>query len=77
MPRPGSIYRFFARRFVVCPVFLLALGTAAQNGLVARMANQLPVQLRDGQFSCDDGFSIPADHCALALLHFDLSRRIG
>jgi len=50
---------------------LVLLGTAAENAIVARMADRLPVRFADGRIVATDGFSLPAAQRTLGLLHFN------
>ena len=50
---------------------LVLLGTAAENAIVARMADRLPVRFADGRIAASDGFSLPAAQRTLGLLHFN------
>jgi len=50
---------------------LVLIGTAAENSVVARMADRLPVRLVDGRIVCSDGFELPAAQHTLGLMHFN------
>lgn len=50
---------------------LVLIGTAAQNALVARLADRLPVRHQDGQLRFSDGTKHPADDTALGLVHYN------
>ncbi|MBI5383022.1 MAG: carbohydrate binding domain-containing protein [Opitutae bacterium] len=50
---------------------LVLIGSAAQNTLVAWLADQLPVRLSDGVITCSDTQQFPAAHHALGLVHFN------
>lgn len=50
---------------------LVLLGTAAENSVVARIADRLPVRLAAGAIVCSDGFTLPAAHRTLGLVHFN------
>ena len=50
---------------------LVLIGTATQNAVVARLASQLPVRFDSGSIACSDGFSVPAAHRALGLVHYN------
>lgn len=50
---------------------LVLIGTAAQNSLVQRLAEKLPVTLAGSAITCSDGFSVPAEHRALGLVHYN------
>jgi hypothetical protein len=50
---------------------LVLIGTAAQNSLVARMSEQLPVRLAGGRISCSDGMLIPSDGTMMGLVYFN------
>ncbi len=50
---------------------LVLIGTAAQNSLVARMADRLPVRLVEGEIVCNDGMKFPAKGNALGLVHYN------
>ena len=50
---------------------LVLIGTAAQNALVARLADRLPVRLAAGEIACDDGVKFPAARRALGLVYYN------
>jgi len=50
---------------------LVLIGTAAQNSLVARLADKLPVSFRDGRIVFSDGADCPSQECALGLTYFN------
>lgn len=50
---------------------LVLLGTAAENAIVARLADQLPVRMDDGRIVCSDGLTLPAAQRTLGLVHFN------
>lgn len=50
---------------------LVLIGTAAQNSLVARLADALPVHLVDGEIVCSDGARIRSGPLALGLVYFN------
>ena len=50
---------------------LVLIGTAAQNSLVARLADKLPVRWADGAVVCSDGVRFPGPHRALGLVHYN------
>ncbi len=50
---------------------LVLIGTAAQNSVVARLADRLPVRFADGTINCSDGVSFPAAGNALGLVHYN------
>lgn len=50
---------------------LVLIGTAAQNGVVERMAGKLPVRFTAGRISCDDGFELDGRERALGLVHYN------
>jgi hypothetical protein len=50
---------------------LVLIGTAAQNTLVARMADQLPVRFTGGEIVCTDGVKFPGKGTALGLVHYN------
>jgi hypothetical protein len=50
---------------------LVLIGTAAQNTLVARLADRLPVRFADGSIICSDGVKFPGKHNALGLVHYN------
>ena len=52
-----------------CHVVLI--GTAAQNSVVARLADRLPVRFASDAIVCDDGARFPGHHLALGLVHFN------
>lgn len=50
---------------------LVLLGTAAENAIVARLADRLPVRLADDRIVCSDGVALPAAQRTLGLVHFN------
>ncbi|HLP00418.1 MAG TPA: hypothetical protein VK163_00230 [Opitutaceae bacterium] len=50
---------------------LVLIGTAAENAVVARIAEQLPVQLTGDAIVCSDGITLSATQRTLGLLHFN------
>lgn len=50
---------------------LVLIGTAAQNTVVARLADRLPVRFADGVITCSDGVKLPGAHNALGLVHYN------
>jgi hypothetical protein len=50
---------------------LVLIGTAAQNAVVARLADQLPVCFADGAVTCSDGVKFPGRHHALGLVYYN------
>jgi hypothetical protein len=50
---------------------LVLIGTTAQNALVARMAERLPVKIADGKITCSDGLSFPSADNAFGLVTFN------
>jgi pimeloyl-ACP methyl ester carboxylesterase len=50
---------------------LVLIGTAAQNSLVAKMAEKLPVGFRDGRIVFSDGADCPSQENALGLTYFN------
>jgi hypothetical protein len=50
---------------------LVLIGTAAENSVVAQIADRLPVRLADGRIVCTDGFELPAAQRTLGLMHFN------
>ncbi len=50
---------------------LVLIGTAAQNLVVARLAERLPVRFVNNAVTCDDGVNFPGTHLALGLVHFN------
>lgn len=50
---------------------LVLIGTATQNSLVARMADQLPVQFTEAEVTCNDGMTFPVRDKALGLVHYN------
>ena len=50
---------------------LVLIGTAAQNSLVARMAEKLPVRFASGEITCNDGMKFPGKGNALGLVHYN------
>jgi hypothetical protein len=47
------------------------IGTAAQNSVVARLADRLPASHRDGSIEWSDGASLSAADHALGLVHYN------
>jgi hypothetical protein len=47
------------------------IGTAAQNIVVARLAERLPVHFVNNAVTCDDGVKFPGTHLALGLVHYN------
>ena len=50
---------------------LVLIGTAAQNTVVARLADHLPVRFSEGVITCSDGVKLPGAHNALGLVHYN------
>jgi hypothetical protein len=50
---------------------LVLIGTAAQNIVVARLAERLPVHFVNNAVTCDDGVKFPGTHLALGLVHYN------
>jgi hypothetical protein len=50
---------------------LVLIGTAAQNSLVARLADRLPVRFAGGKISCNDGLEVEAGGRMLGLVHYN------
>jgi|CZKI01.1.fsa_nt_gi hypothetical protein len=50
---------------------LVLIGTAAQNAVVARVADALPVHLGEGGITCSDGARFPGSGLALGLVHYN------
>jgi len=50
---------------------LVLIGTAAQNAVVARLADRLPVRFDGGMITCSDGMSFPGADGALGLVHYN------
>jgi hypothetical protein len=50
---------------------LVLIGTAAQNAVVARLADRLPVRLAGDALVCSDGFTLPAAQRTFGLMHFN------
>ncbi len=50
---------------------LVLLGTAAENTVVSRIADRLPVRLAGGRIVCDDGVELPVASRTLGLVHFN------
>jgi hypothetical protein len=50
---------------------LVLIGTAAQNSLVARIANFLPVRFTDGEITCSDGVKFTGAKLALGLVYYN------
>ena len=50
---------------------LVLIGTAAENTVVARLADRLPVRFAGGAITCDDGVAFPAGGRALGLVHYN------
>jgi hypothetical protein len=50
---------------------MVLIGTAAQNDVVARLANRLPVQWKDGKIVCNDGLEVDAARRGLGLVHYN------
>jgi hypothetical protein len=50
---------------------LVLIGTAAQNGVVARMADALPVRFSDTGVTCSDGASFRGGRLAMGLVHYN------
>ena len=48
---------------------LVLIGTAAQNAVVARMADRLPVRFAGGTVTCSDGLALAEPNQALGLVH--------
>ncbi|HMD60146.1 MAG TPA: hypothetical protein VKG78_01870, partial [Opitutaceae bacterium] len=50
---------------------LVLIGTAAQNAVVARIAQALPVRLDGAGVACSDGTRFPGGRLALGLVHYN------
>ncbi|MFT3829929.1 MAG: hypothetical protein QM691_09525 [Opitutaceae bacterium] len=50
---------------------LVLIGTAAENAVVARIADRLPVRIAGDAIVCSDGVTLPAAQRTLGLLHFN------
>ncbi len=50
---------------------LVLIGSAAQNSVVARMADLLPVRIDAKSVTCSDGVKFAGTHLALGLTHFN------
>jgi dienelactone hydrolase len=50
---------------------LVLIGTAAQNSVVARLAEALPVRFARGEVTCSDGVTFHGRELALGLVHFN------
>jgi hypothetical protein len=50
---------------------LLLLGTAAENSVVARIADDLPVTVAGGEVRTSDGAAYAFDGCAMSLLYYN------
>lgn len=48
---------------------LVLIGTAAENSLVGRLANKLPVQFTASEIRCDDGFTLTSRDRMIGLIH--------
>ncbi|MBE2213982.1 MAG: hypothetical protein IAE82_08935 [Opitutaceae bacterium] len=48
---------------------LVLLGTAEENAVVRRIAARLPVHLKNGRITCNDGLELPAAGRMLGLVH--------
>jgi pimeloyl-ACP methyl ester carboxylesterase len=55
----------------ICGKNLVLIGTAAQNSVVAKMAEKLPVAFRDGRIVFSDGADCPSQENALGLTYFN------
>jgi hypothetical protein len=47
---------------------LVLIGTAAENSVVARLADRLPVRMAAGHITCSDGYELPAAGASLGLV---------
>jgi len=50
---------------------LVLIGTAKQNSVVAKLSNDLPVKVKDGRVSANDGISWDCNDCAVGLLYYN------
>lgn len=50
---------------------LLLIGTAKQNSVVAKLSKDLPVKIKDGRVSANDGLSWDCNDCAVGLLYYN------
>ncbi len=50
---------------------LVLIGTAAQNAVVARLADRLPVQFAGEAITCSDGLKLPGKGNVLGLVHYN------
>jgi len=50
---------------------LVLIGTGAQNAVVARLADRLPVRFADGTIGCSDGVRFPSANNAFGLVHYN------
>jgi hypothetical protein len=50
---------------------LVLIGTANENAIVGKIAERLPVRLKDEKIICSDGMEFPASHRTFGLVHFN------